>query len=1243
MPKFNANYFMTRLLLFIIFPLALIGQSSKNYPSLLWKISGNGLKKPSYLYGTMHVSKRVAFNLSEQFFDALKSVDVVGLETNPGEWLDNMEKTGELSQLNEYRPTPTGNNFYRYTFAPFYPERRTWQNVLSYEPDIINGLLYRQNASRENFEERTYIDLFIFQSASKLNKHVISLENFQSAEIKSKLSEIPDDEPENTNNNTNYYTLFQKIEDAYREGNLDLIDSLSRITSSKNKQKFLIEDRNEFFVNTIDSVLHSSTIFSGVGAAHLPGKMGVIELLRKKGYTLEPIMPHVSKKSNAQREELDEKFKTVSFQKQSTEDSLFTVNMPGKLYPLITTDNLKYYIYPDMVNGSFYTIVRLKHYAILFNQTAEQILNKVDSLLFENIPGKILKKEKITSNTGLKGIDLITKTRSGDEQHYQLFFNEVELIIFKLGGKYQYATSSDSKQFFSSISFINRGENQILFSPKTKGFEVSIPANYSYQKNNGSSLTGLVEDVFAYNKTKKNSAGIKHAVYNSFDYLEVDTFELNQFYKNCILNYNYTINPQSELINEQNVPCIRFKGANKAGAHFYAKVYIKGVHYYFVYYISETESNFDNPFFKSFKLIDFEHVNPIKPITDVDFCFKVNDETSENALSKFNEAFQKEYEKVKPKKKDDTNAYEYKSASKLYYSPSSNEYINIQFEKYNDYDFKNLDSLEKQLDESFSNHSGMFVTRKKVKKLNNEFIYTCWLKDTATRRAIDTRIWLKNGIALQYSIPVDTIIGLKGWAKSFMETFTPLDTNLGKPIFENKFSKLLSDLCSNDTVVKQAANNSLRLSLSFKNEYSSDFLKFINSPSLALVNEESRAQLFVNAGLLQNEKIILPFKSLYKQYTDSFYLQLCLVKGLAFLKTQNSFNTFKDLLLSETPLVGSEATIDDVFAALHDSLELCKPFFPSFLSLTKYDEYRNAIYSLMASMVNKKLLTVSSYEPKKDIILADANLALKRYTPGSTKNPQENDYAFDQLDKLAKELAENLRLSLDGLSNNTSYKNTKVLSNIDAYNRLPLVNYAWILAPLYKTDDNVKQFFNKLFKLKSQNVLLPLSIALLKQNIILNDTLIEHYCKNKFTRAFYYSELEKENLLEKFNKNYASQLKLIESVLVSQKQLSSFYNYEKDKNKKDSFILIKELSAKNKYQNGSLYMYKLSKTKNDAEQWTGVFVNGDVNKANSKMEVVIPLYYIDSNKTEEANLAEALEYFCLKYRYRAQPNNNNQD
>jgi uncharacterized protein YbaP (TraB family) len=63
---------------------------AKKYPSLFWEISGNGLKKPSYLFGTMHVSSKIAFNLADSFYLAIKNSDVVALETNPETWQEDM-------------------------------------------------------------------------------------------------------------------------------------------------------------------------------------------------------------------------------------------------------------------------------------------------------------------------------------------------------------------------------------------------------------------------------------------------------------------------------------------------------------------------------------------------------------------------------------------------------------------------------------------------------------------------------------------------------------------------------------------------------------------------------------------------------------------------------------------------------------------------------------------------------------------------------------------------------------------------------------------------------------------------------------------------------------------------------------------------------------------------------------------------------------------------------------------------
>src|SRR5258707_2035614 len=65
----------------------------RKYPSLLWEISGNGLSKPSYLFGTMHISDKLVFHLGDSFYNAIKGVDVVALETNPETWQDDYSKS----------------------------------------------------------------------------------------------------------------------------------------------------------------------------------------------------------------------------------------------------------------------------------------------------------------------------------------------------------------------------------------------------------------------------------------------------------------------------------------------------------------------------------------------------------------------------------------------------------------------------------------------------------------------------------------------------------------------------------------------------------------------------------------------------------------------------------------------------------------------------------------------------------------------------------------------------------------------------------------------------------------------------------------------------------------------------------------------------------------------------------------------------------------------------------------------
>jgi uncharacterized protein YbaP (TraB family) len=118
------------------------GQKGKQpqYPSLLWEITGNGLTKPSYLFGTMHVSSKLVFHLSDSFYYAIKSVDAVALELNPETWQAQMVSLDKMKAgYQKFTEVPTGSYLNENSFRldKFDDELK---RALSTEPTIVPQL-----------------------------------------------------------------------------------------------------------------------------------------------------------------------------------------------------------------------------------------------------------------------------------------------------------------------------------------------------------------------------------------------------------------------------------------------------------------------------------------------------------------------------------------------------------------------------------------------------------------------------------------------------------------------------------------------------------------------------------------------------------------------------------------------------------------------------------------------------------------------------------------------------------------------------------------------------------------------------------------------------------------------------------------------------------------------------------------------------------------------------------------------
>ena len=153
--------------------------------TLLWRIEGNGLEQPSYLYGTFHTQKPVAFDFGDSVLPALLSCRTAAFELHvdsmssevfrhlfhPDSVIDLQEVMSEeeFAQLNDRLIAEVGlpAEFFRYTDPSFLLLLLDDMNVEELEPEDLEGLkyLFREDFTVGGFDKETFLDAWLFQTA----------------------------------------------------------------------------------------------------------------------------------------------------------------------------------------------------------------------------------------------------------------------------------------------------------------------------------------------------------------------------------------------------------------------------------------------------------------------------------------------------------------------------------------------------------------------------------------------------------------------------------------------------------------------------------------------------------------------------------------------------------------------------------------------------------------------------------------------------------------------------------------------------------------------------------------------------------------------------------------------------------------------------------------------------------------------------------------------------------------------
>lgn len=282
----------------------LTGAAQTTNNTLLWRITGKNTTKPSYLFGTIHMICATDIQLSDSLKIAIHNADKVYLELD----MDNMfEMLGALGKMKMRNDTTLSDLLTReeYQKVKDYFNKKggliPFSMLETYKPMLAASTLMEQNMDCDNM---IIMEQLVMEEASKSDKEIKGLEsvNYQMSIFDSipyklqakQLLKYVEDEGSGKNSGSKEMEALTK---AYRNQELKKLEDL--INSDQSLGSFndiLLYNRNITWVKKLQTLLSSGSLVIAVGAGHLPGDKGVINLLRKAGYKVEPVKNEMIRK-----------------------------------------------------------------------------------------------------------------------------------------------------------------------------------------------------------------------------------------------------------------------------------------------------------------------------------------------------------------------------------------------------------------------------------------------------------------------------------------------------------------------------------------------------------------------------------------------------------------------------------------------------------------------------------------------------------------------------------------------------------------------------------------------------------------------------------------------------------------------------------------------------------------------------------------------------------------------------------
>lgn len=280
-----------KIVLAILLVVHFVGSVNGQDSSLLWKVSGNGLEKESYLFGTIHIICKSDFLMDDRIIKAFESAEQLFLE------LDMSDPQLQL-KMQQVSLNPGMKNIKAEMdesaaaaldafLLKNYGAGLAQLGIL--KPFVLSSMVMLKALPCTEIES---YEGYFTSRAGEAEMPIVGLETVEfqvgifdqiprDLQLKELMKLVTEEGSQQE---------FQIMISAYlAEDILALDQAMTNSGMMADYRSILLEERNKNWVPQMEEAMKAKSIFMAVGAGHLGGDFGVISLLRKAGYSVEPI------------------------------------------------------------------------------------------------------------------------------------------------------------------------------------------------------------------------------------------------------------------------------------------------------------------------------------------------------------------------------------------------------------------------------------------------------------------------------------------------------------------------------------------------------------------------------------------------------------------------------------------------------------------------------------------------------------------------------------------------------------------------------------------------------------------------------------------------------------------------------------------------------------------------------------------------------------------------------------------